>query len=148
MSYYQYIQAQLVPGSLQILVSSFFVFGNLSCVFFFMMISVCKEKQTRLLKNVNKHFRNFGRWKILQINSSECWTVLIHTSNKRPLHSLMLFQIQTRISDLNFSRIFKKKLAHLVPKCAVAPVLDFTVQIYILWSTCSNKLQFPDCPNF
>ena len=29
----------------------------------------------------------FGRRKILQINSSECWTVLIHTSDKRPSHS-------------------------------------------------------------
>ena len=59
MSYYQYIQAQLVPGSLQILVSSFFVFGNLGCVIFFMMVSVFKARQARLLKSVNKHFRNF-----------------------------------------------------------------------------------------
>ena len=29
----------------------------------------------------------FGHWKILQINSSEYWTVLIHTSDKRPSHS-------------------------------------------------------------
>ena len=45
-----------MPGSLQILVSSFFVFGDLGCLIFFMMVSVCKA---RLLKNVNKHFHNF-----------------------------------------------------------------------------------------
>ena len=38
---------------------SFFVFGNLVCVIFFMTVSVCKARQARLLKNVNKHFRNF-----------------------------------------------------------------------------------------
>ena len=59
MSYYQYIQAQLVPGSLQILVSSFFVFGNLGCITFFKMVSVWKARQERLLKNANKHFCNF-----------------------------------------------------------------------------------------
>ena len=30
--------------------------------------------------------------KILQINSSECWTVLIHTLDKRPLHSLIKYR--------------------------------------------------------
>ena len=45
-----------MPDSLQILVSSFFVFGNLGCVIFFTMVYVCKA---RLLKNVDKHFRNF-----------------------------------------------------------------------------------------
>ena len=34
----------------------------------------------------------FGLRKILQINSSECWTVLIHTSDKRPSHSLNTIQ--------------------------------------------------------
>ena len=48
-----------LPGSLQILVSSFLVFGDLGCVIFFTMISVCKARQPRLLKNANKHFRNF-----------------------------------------------------------------------------------------
>mgnify|MGYP007045460620 CR=1 FL=1 len=48
-----------MPGSLQILVSSFFIFGNLSCEIFFTMVSVCKARQTRLLKNANKHFLNF-----------------------------------------------------------------------------------------
>ena len=48
-----------MPGSLQILVSSFFVFGDLGCVIFFKMVSVCKARQARLLKSVNKHFRNF-----------------------------------------------------------------------------------------
>ena len=47
-----------LPGSLQILVISFFLFGNLGCVvFFFLMVSVCKVRQARLLKNVNKHIR-------------------------------------------------------------------------------------------
>ena len=45
-----------MPGSLQILVSSFFVFGDLGCVIFVTMVSVCKARQARLLKNVNKHF--------------------------------------------------------------------------------------------
>jgi hypothetical protein len=36
-----------------------FVFGDLGCVIFFTMFSVCKARQARLLKNVNKHFRNF-----------------------------------------------------------------------------------------
>ena len=36
-----------------------FVFGNLGCVIFFTVVSVCKARQARLLKNVNKHFRNF-----------------------------------------------------------------------------------------
>ena len=49
----------LMPSSLQILVSSFFVFGSLGCMIFFKMVSVCKAWQARLLKNVNKHFRNF-----------------------------------------------------------------------------------------
>ena len=49
----------VLPGSLQILVSLFFVFGNLGCVIFFTMVSVCKARQARLLKNVNKHFHNF-----------------------------------------------------------------------------------------
>ena len=35
---------------------------------------------------------SFGRRKILQINSSECWTVLIHTSGKIPSHSLSAVQ--------------------------------------------------------
>jgi hypothetical protein len=48
-----------MPSSLQIFVSSFFVFGDLGCVIFFAMASVCKARQARLLKNVNKHFRNF-----------------------------------------------------------------------------------------
>ena len=48
-----------MPGSLQILVSSFFIFGNLSCEIFFTMVSVCKARQAGLLKNVNKHFCNF-----------------------------------------------------------------------------------------
>ena len=48
-----------MAGSLQILVSSFFVFGDLSCVIFFTMVSICKARKARLLKNVNKHFRNF-----------------------------------------------------------------------------------------
>ena len=48
-----------MPGSLQILVSSFFVFGDLGFVIFFMMVSVCKARQARLLKNVNKHFHYF-----------------------------------------------------------------------------------------
>jgi hypothetical protein len=47
-----------MPGSLQILVSSF-VFGDLGCVVFFMMVTICKARQARLLKNVNKHFSNF-----------------------------------------------------------------------------------------
>ena len=50
---------KLMPGSLPILVSSIFVFGTLSCVIFFTMVSVSKARQTRLLKNANKHFRNF-----------------------------------------------------------------------------------------
>jgi ERCC4-related helicase len=48
-----------VPGLLQILISLFFVFGDLGCVIFFTMVSVCKARQARLLKNVNKIFRNF-----------------------------------------------------------------------------------------
>ena len=50
-----------MPGSLrtQILVSSFFVFDDLGCVIFFMMVAVCKARQARLLKNVNKHFCKF-----------------------------------------------------------------------------------------
>ena len=48
-----------MPGSLQILVSLFFVFGNLGCVVFFTMVSVCKARQAGLLKNVNKHFCHF-----------------------------------------------------------------------------------------
>jgi len=48
-----------MPGSLQILVSWFFVFGNVSFVIFFTMVSVCKARQARLLKNKNKHFHNF-----------------------------------------------------------------------------------------
>ena len=49
----------LVPGSLQILVSLFFVFSKLGCLIFFMMVSVSKARQARLLKNVNKHFHDF-----------------------------------------------------------------------------------------
>ena len=37
-------------------------------------------------------YPRYGRRKILQINSSECWTVLIHTSDKRPSHSLNTIQ--------------------------------------------------------
>ena len=48
-----------MPGSLQILVSSFFVFVNLGCVIFFTMVPVCKARQARLLKNVNKRFCHF-----------------------------------------------------------------------------------------
>ena len=44
-----------MPGSFQILVSLFFVFGNLGCMIFFTMVFVCKARQARLLKNVNKH---------------------------------------------------------------------------------------------
>ena len=44
-----------------------FHFGNFvfcsfrcfSCVIFFRLVSVCKARQARLLKNVNKHFHNF-----------------------------------------------------------------------------------------
>ena len=50
---------EFILGSLQILVSLIFVFGSLGCVIFFMMVSVCKARQTELLKNVNKHFHNF-----------------------------------------------------------------------------------------
>jgi hypothetical protein len=42
---------------LEILVSSFFVFGDIGCMIFFTMVSV---RKARLLKNVNKHFRNSG----------------------------------------------------------------------------------------
>ena len=45
-----------MPGSLQILVSSFFVFGSLGCVIFFTMVSICKARHARLLKNVKKYF--------------------------------------------------------------------------------------------
>ena len=48
-----------MPGLLQILVGSIFVFGSLGGVLFYMMVSVCKARQARLFKNVNKHFRNF-----------------------------------------------------------------------------------------
>ena len=58
LSMYIWISTQL-PGSFQILLSLFFVFGDLGCVIFFIMVSVCKARQTKLLKNVNKHFRNF-----------------------------------------------------------------------------------------
>jgi hypothetical protein len=47
-----------VPGSLQVLVSSFFVFGDVGCVIFFTIVSICKARQAKLLKNVNKHFGN------------------------------------------------------------------------------------------
>ena len=50
------IEKTQMPGSLQILVSSFFVFGDVGCMIFFKMVSICKA---RLLKNVNKHFPNF-----------------------------------------------------------------------------------------
>ena len=46
---------------LQILVSLFFVFWDLVCVIFFTIVFVCKARQAKLLKNVNKHFRNFVR---------------------------------------------------------------------------------------
>ena len=36
-----------------------FVFRNLGCVIFLKMVSVCKARQARLLKTVNKHFYNF-----------------------------------------------------------------------------------------
>ena len=39
-----------LPGSLQILVSSFLVFGDLGCVIFFTMVSLCKARKARLLK--------------------------------------------------------------------------------------------------
>ena len=48
-----------LPGSLQILVRFFFLFGNLGCLIFSTMVSVCKARQATLLKNVDKHFRNF-----------------------------------------------------------------------------------------
>jgi hypothetical protein len=48
-----------MPGSIQISVSSFFLFGDLGCVIFFTMVSVCKARQARLFKNVNKHCRDF-----------------------------------------------------------------------------------------
>ena len=63
-----------MSGSLQILLSSFFVFGDLGCVIFFNMVSVCKARQARLLKNVNKHFRNFvgqNQWKMKNENGME-----------------------------------------------------------------------------
>ena len=44
------------PSSLQILVSSFFVYGSLGCLIFFTMVSVCKTRQARLLKNVKEIF--------------------------------------------------------------------------------------------
>ena len=47
-----------MPGSLQILVSLFFIFGDLGCVIFFTTVSVCKARQSKLSKNVDKHFRN------------------------------------------------------------------------------------------
>ena len=49
-SYFQSFQ-RLMPSSLQILVSSFLIF--------FTIVSVSKEIQARLLKNVNEHFRIF-----------------------------------------------------------------------------------------
>ena len=50
------LQSTLMPSSLQILVSLFFAFGNIGCLIFFTMVSVCKARQARLLKNVNKNF--------------------------------------------------------------------------------------------
>ena len=37
----------------------FFVFSSHRLRIFFTMVSICKARQARLLKNVNKHFRNF-----------------------------------------------------------------------------------------
>ena len=56
-----YLYCCLMPGSLQTLVSIlvFLVFCDVNCVIFFTMVSVCKARQARLLKSVNKHFRNF-----------------------------------------------------------------------------------------
>ena len=48
-----------MPSSLQILVSSIFIFSSLGCMIFFTMVSAFKARQARLLKNVNKHFGNF-----------------------------------------------------------------------------------------
>ena len=53
------INYYLMPGSLQILVSLFFVFGSLGCVIFFTMVSISKTRQARLLKNVNKHITQY-----------------------------------------------------------------------------------------
>jgi len=39
--------------------------------------------------------------KILQINSSECWIVLMHTSDKRPLHSLTTAYCPRILKNLN-----------------------------------------------
>ena len=44
-----------LPGSFHILITLFFVFGNLGFVIFFMMVSICKAGQATLLKNVTKH---------------------------------------------------------------------------------------------
>ena len=37
----------------------FLFFRPFGCVIFFTMVSVCKARQARLLRNVNKHFHNF-----------------------------------------------------------------------------------------
>ena len=51
-----YLYCCLRPGSLQTLVS---FFCDISCMIFLTMVSICKARQARLLKNINKHFCNF-----------------------------------------------------------------------------------------
>ena len=53
------LSSWFMPSSLQILVSSFLSFGDLGCVIFFTLVSICKARQARLSKYVNKPFCNF-----------------------------------------------------------------------------------------
>jgi hypothetical protein len=73
----------------------------------------------------------FGRRKILQINSSECWTVLIHTSDKRPSHSLSADQQKYPRFSLQTKMISTAECWPIYPK---PETLIFVV--------------FSECPNF
>ena len=53
----------LVPNARLITNFGKFAFRSLGCMIFFTMFSVCKARQERLLKNVNKHFHNQQKMK-------------------------------------------------------------------------------------
>ena len=78
-----------MPGSLQILVNLFFVFGDLGCVIFFKIVSVCKARQARLLRNVNKHFHNFVGQN--QRKTKMGWKAQKLSTKLWPFYSLNLF---------------------------------------------------------